>query len=53
MPGFLLDENLSKRMIEGLLPLFSSVIHVRDIPLTNFFDAEIWEFARKENHVII
>lgn len=53
MGKYLLDEHLSKKMIGNLLPLFFSVLHVKDTPLVHFFDNEIWDFARMNSYTII
>ena len=50
MTKYLLDENLSRRLVEKLTPLF---IHVSSEGLINSFDTEIWQFAKNGKIVII
>jgi predicted nuclease of predicted toxin-antitoxin system len=49
----LLDENLSPRLIPGLLSLFEDLTHVRDIGLQRSDDAAIWEWAKWNGYTIV
>jgi predicted nuclease of predicted toxin-antitoxin system len=53
MPGYLLDENLSKKMIEKLSLVFQKVTHVSNEGLLNSFDTDIWSYAKKNDLTII
>ncbi len=53
MQKYLLDENLSKRLVEKLTPVFSVITHVSAEGLLNSFDNEIWNFAKNNNYTII
>ena len=53
MAKYLLDENLSRRLVEKLTPLFITVSHVAQEGLLNSLDNNIWQFAKRGNHVII
>ena len=53
MPKYLLDENLSKKIIGKLVPDFPGITHVSNEGLLNSFDKEIWNFAKKNDYVII
>ena len=48
----LLDQNLSFRLIEVLVPLFPDSLHVRDLGLTGDDDERIWAIAKKDGFVI-
>ena len=49
----LLDQNLSFRLVEVLLPRFPGSLHVRDVGLTGDDDERIWALAKNEGFVII
>lgn len=49
----LLDQNLSPKLIENLSELFPNSVHVQQIGLDYASDTDVWEFARKENHIIV
>ena len=53
MPEYLLDENLSRKLVDKLLPVFVNVIHVANEGLLNSYDGEIWNFAKNNDIVII
>lgn len=49
----LLDQNLSFRLVDVLLPRFPGSCHVRDVGLTGDDDDRIWALAKTEGFVII
>lgn len=49
----LLDENISHRIIKHLSKEFPDSNHVIDISKKRISDLEIWEFARKNDFVIV
>ena len=53
MHKYLLDENISSKLVDGLLPLYKFVKHVKELNLINFTDIEIWNFARLNGYSII
>ena len=53
MSYFLLDENLSRRLIDRLATVFNRITHVGTEGLLNSTDNNIWEFARNANALII
>ncbi len=53
MTNFLLDENLSNKLVQSLSPYFKSITHIRQLPLIKFFDIEIWNYAKLHNFTII
>src|SRR5687767_10560996 len=49
----LFDENLSPRLPQFLKETFPESRHVRDCALKGKTDREIWEYARREQFVIV
>jgi len=49
----LFDQNISFRIIEKISNLFPESKQVRQIGLQDCKDSEIWEYAKKNNFVII
>jgi len=49
----LFDENLSFKLRARLQDVFPGSQHVRDLGLEQVNDAEIWEFAKRENFIIV
>jgi predicted nuclease of predicted toxin-antitoxin system len=49
----LLDQNLSFRLVEVLLPRFPGSCHVRDVGLAGEDDERIWALAKAEEFVIV
>ena len=49
----LLDQNISHRLISTLKDLFSEITHVREQGLKQADDEAIWEFARKNDFIIV
>ncbi|MEM9156901.1 MAG: DUF5615 family PIN-like protein [Cyanobacteria bacterium P01_F01_bin.33] len=49
----LLDENLSDRIIHGIVDLYSGSEHVKMLELINIDDAVIWEYAKANGFVIV
>ncbi|HKO77938.1 MAG TPA: DUF5615 family PIN-like protein [Flavobacterium sp.] len=51
---FLLDENLSWRMIKMLEPISKEIVHVSDLKITQpADDISIWNYAKKNGFTII
>jgi predicted nuclease of predicted toxin-antitoxin system len=53
MNKYLLDENLSWKLIAGVSPALGSVSHVSALGLQNHLDGQIWEFAKAGGYTII
>ncbi|MCW5718596.1 MAG: DUF5615 family PIN-like protein [Bauldia sp.] len=53
MAGFLLDANLSSRLVPDLAGMFPETTHVRTIGLSRVSDAEIWTYARGSGLTIL
>jgi predicted nuclease of predicted toxin-antitoxin system len=49
----LLDENLSDRIVHRIVDLYPGSEHVKPLRLTNTDDGIIWEFAKKNDFVIV
>ncbi len=49
----LLDQNLSFRLVDVLLPRFPGSCHVRDVGLTRDDDERIWQLAKDEGFIIV
>jgi len=49
----LFDQNISYRIIKLLSEFFPESKHVKEVGLENCTDAEIWEFARLNNYVVV
>ena len=50
---FLLDQNLSHRLVSDLLVEFPGSSHVRDEDLSSASDDEVWRFAKEEGFTIV
>jgi predicted nuclease of predicted toxin-antitoxin system len=50
---FLFDQNISHRILDKLPDLFAGSTSVKKEGLINATDKTIWEFAKKENFVIV
>ncbi len=50
---FLLDNNLSQRLAEGLRGVGHDVVHVRDLALGSADDETVLAFARDDDRVLI
>ena len=51
--SFLLDENLSPRLIPRLVFLFPGLVHVRDVGLKESSDQQIWQRAKENGWTVI
>ena len=51
--NFLFDENLSRRLCGNLEDCFPNSHHVSEIGLENADDQKIWNFAKKEDMIIV
>jgi len=49
----LFDQNLSLRLCAAVSDVFPGSIHVRDVGLQNAEDRAIWEFAARNDYMII
>lgn len=49
----LLDQNISYRLIKKLKPVFPDIQQVNTLGLTNQTDRSIWDFARKQDFIIV
>lgn len=49
----LLDENLSRKLVDRLSDLFSGSTHVSLVGFERATDVEIWDFARENGFVIV
>jgi len=50
---FLLDENLSPRLVAALALEFPGSVHVRNLGLERADDATIWDLARRDGFTIL
>lgn len=50
---FLIDENLSDKLVKHLDPTFPGTTHVKALQLTSQPDNEIWELAKREGYIIL
>jgi predicted nuclease of predicted toxin-antitoxin system len=50
---FLLDENLSPKLVRHIAEMFPGSQHVRLIGLASASDQEVWEYATRGGYVII
>ena len=53
MSGFLLDQNLSFRLLAVLKPRFPDSVHVGALRLGAASDFDIWDYARREELAIL
>jgi predicted nuclease of predicted toxin-antitoxin system len=49
----LFDQNISYRVIKGLLNIFPSARQVRELKLENATDRQIWEYAKENGYTIV
>jgi len=49
----LFDENISFKLCKRLEDIYPNSTHVRFVNLENKDDSEIWQFAKKENYIIV
>lgn len=49
----LLDQNLSRRLIAELAPIFPDSAHVRAVGLDTATDHEIWSFAGEHGYLVV
>lgn len=50
---FLLDENLSPRLVPRLTELFGEIAHVRDVGLRQSGDRMIWDWAKQHDYAVV
>ena len=53
MRPLLFDQNLSPRLVGRLADLYPGSAHVSTVGLGIALDSEIWEYARKHDHIIV
>lgn len=49
----LFDQNISHRLVNRILDIFPDAKQLRDIGIENSTDRQIWEFAKKEDYIIV
>ncbi|MEI7843967.1 MAG: DUF5615 family PIN-like protein [Gallionellaceae bacterium] len=49
----LLDENLSFRLVAGLIDLYPDSVHVRDVGLLGANDLSIWNYAAAHDFLLV
>ena len=49
----LFDQNISFRIVNKIIDIFPESKHVSHVGLSNSEDIDIWQFAQKENYVIV
>ncbi|HOT14168.1 MAG TPA: DUF5615 family PIN-like protein [Bacteroidales bacterium] len=49
----LFDQNISYRIVNKLIDKFPESKHVSQVGLNDTEDIDIWQYARKENYVIV
>ena len=49
----LIDQNISKRIIDSINDTFSDSIHVNSIADTTNTDNELWDYAIKNNFILV
>jgi predicted nuclease of predicted toxin-antitoxin system len=49
----LFDQNISYRIVSKLSDCYPACKQVRELGLTNSEDVDIWDYARKNNYVIV
>ena len=49
----LLDENLSSKIVRKITDLYPDSTHVKSLALNNTDDAIIWEYAKRNDFVIV
>ena len=49
----LFDQNISFRVVRGLINIFPESKQVRDLQLENATDRQIWDYAKKEKFTIV
>ena len=49
----LFDEHLSQKLVDLLSDIFPDSKHVKDVDLTSVDDRKIWEYARRNQFVIV
>lgn len=50
---FLIDENLSDKLVARLDGVYPGTKHVKQLGLTGHADTDLWELARKEGFIIL
>lgn len=49
----LLDENLSYRVLRGILDLYADSVHITGIGLQHSLDVSVWDYAKLHGFVIV
>lgn len=50
---FLIDENLSPKLVNQLSDIFPNSIHVNDVGLGSTSDTDIWNYSKENNLIIL
>lgn len=50
---FLIDQNISKRIIESISDISPEAMHVKDLEYYDRSDFELWDYALKNNSILI
>jgi predicted nuclease of predicted toxin-antitoxin system len=53
MKLLLFDQNLSPRLVDRLVDIYPSSVHVFSLGLGDAMDIDIWEFARDNDYMIV
>ncbi len=53
MQKYLLDENLSRKLLDKLNPVYQNITHVAVEGLQQKNDTDIWQFAKSGHYIII
>jgi predicted nuclease of predicted toxin-antitoxin system len=49
----LFDQNVSHRLVGRLADIYPDSLHVREVGLRDAGDADIWEYAKRNDFVIV
>ncbi|UTW66119.1 DUF5615 family PIN-like protein [bacterium SCSIO 12643] len=49
----LIDQNISKRIIDSISDIFPGSLHITGTQLSNYSDLEVWNYALKNDFILI
>ncbi|WPR73858.1 DUF5615 family PIN-like protein [Algoriphagus sp. NG3] len=49
----LFDQNISYKIVRKLSDIYPDAKQVRELGIEDFTDKEIWQFAKRENYIIV
>jgi predicted nuclease of predicted toxin-antitoxin system len=49
----LIDQNISKRIIDSIIDIFPGSMHIKDVQLSDYSDLEVWNYALKNNLILV